>query len=120
MTATITAAGAGTTTPILVLGYETKREGRNIVHDLLGGGIAVALVAPRPRSGALELLYESETLAAACVALHSLETTFTLADTDRPSIAMAYVVGPGGVGLALDDETREMWIVTVEYQEIEP
>ena len=117
MTSTITAEAGGTTTPTLVLGYATTRAGRNIVHDLIGGGIAVVLVAPRPRSGTLELLYESEADAAACFDLHSLETTYTLVDPERPGIGMVYAID-GDIGLALDNDTREMWIVSIPYQEI--
>ncbi len=117
---TITGSGVvgGTTYPVMVLGYETDREGRNIVHDLIGGGVAVALIAPRPRSGELRLLYASEALALAAVSLHANETTFTLTNTDRPAIGMAYVVN-GSVRLELDPQTRRMWTVTVPYQEVE-
>lgn len=119
MTTTITATSTeATTIPLLVLGYQTAYEGRNIVHDMLGGGIAVALIAPRPRSGALELLYESEADAWAAVAMHRTETTFTLTDTDHDEIGMTYVLA-GGVSAALEDQTRDLWIVTVSYQEVD-
>lgn len=119
MSSTITAtSGAGTTSPTLILGYATSRESRNIVHDIIGGGIAVALVAPRPRSGDLRLFYPEEADAWAALALHGHETTFSLTDTDRPGIGMTYVVN-GSVSLALDEQTRTRWTVTVPYQEVE-
>lgn len=121
MTSTITASNsAGTTSPTLVLGYETTRESRNVVHDLIGGGIAVALIAPRPRSGELRLFYPVEADAWAALALHAEETTFALTDTDRPAVGMTYAVGDGGVRLGLDETTRNHWVVTVSYQEVTP
>jgi hypothetical protein len=121
MSVTITAAnGAGSTTPITVLSpYETTRNSRNIVHDLVGGGIAVSLVAPRPRSGTLQLLYDDEVDANAALTLHAEETTFTLSETSVPSVSMQYVV-EGDVRLALEDSTLLVWILNVGYQEVSP
>ena len=121
MTATISAtSGVGTTTPLVVLSpYQTSWKSRNIIHDLIGGGIAVSLVAPRPRSGDLELLYDTEASAYACAALHRNETSFTLTETDRPNVAMTYVVD-GQVSISLDEATLAMWIVTIGFQEVTP
>lgn len=121
MTATITATnGAGTTTPLTVLSpYETRWAGRNVIHQLTGGGIAVSLVTPLPRAGTLELLYQSEAAAYACAELHKAETAFTLTETDRPAVSMTYVVA-GGVTVALDPDTLTVFIVTIDYQEVIP
>lgn len=114
---TITATDLGSvSTPVLVTGYQTRREGRTIVHRLIGGGIAVALIEPDPRSGDLELLYETEADAKASVDMHARATTFTLADDDLTSIAMEYVAL--SVGNALEDQTRRLWLVTISYQEV--
>lgn len=119
MSATITRnADAASTTPTLVLGYETRREGRNTVHDLIGGGIAVALANARPRAGTLTLFYPHEADAWAALALFDAETTFTLTSTDRPSIGMTFVTM--GSDLALDDRTRDHWQLDIEYQEVIP
>lgn len=119
MATTITATGsAATTEPLLVLGYQTSRTSRNEIHDLISGGIAVSLVAPRPRSGILELFYADEAEAFASLNLHAEETTFQLSDDSRPSVNMAYVID-GILSVALDDETREHWVVSVGYQEVE-
>lgn len=120
MTSLIIANDSSTdsTSPLTMLGYQTARESQNIVHDLIGGGIAVTLIRPRPRKGTLELGYVLEADAVAAVALHSRETTFTLSDSDRASVSMTYVVD-GSVSLELDDESRDRWIVSVDYQEVE-
>lgn len=121
MSATITAndTTGDQTTPTLILGYESDRESRNIIHDLIGGGIAVSLIAPRPRSGTITLFYPTEADAFAALELHSRETTFTLVDTDVPAVGMTYVLD-GSVTIALDDTTRVPWTLAVAYQEIEP
>jgi hypothetical protein len=121
MTATISAAnGAGSTVPLTILSpWETQYEARNVIHDLIGGDVAVSLVAPRPRNGSMDLLYATESDAFAAIALHREETTFTLTDTDRPSVSMSYVTD-GNLGIRLDESTLSAWIVSVGYQELTP
>ena len=116
MTTTITAVTSeDTTTPIAVDGYETSRQSQNIIHDLISGGIAVTLIAPRPRAGRLELIYDNETDAFAALNLHAEETVFTIARDDITAIGMSYVVD-GSVDLEVD-QTRTMWRASVGYQE---
>ena len=121
MSATVTATnGAGAVTALSTLSpYATGRDSRNVVHDLIGGGIAVSLVPPRPRSGELALLFPDEASSTRCVDLHAIPTTFELVDTDEPSVGMIYVVD-GRVTAELDEGTLEVWIVTVSYQEVMP
>ena len=123
MTATITADnGAGTTSPLTILSpWETAIQSRNVVHGLIGGGLVVSLVAPWPRAGEFQALYETEAAAFACVDLHKAESSFTLTETDRPHVGMTYVLAEGGgVRVALDDETLTAWVVTVDYQAVTP
>lgn len=111
--------GSGlTTSPALILGYETSRESQNIIHDLIGGGIAVALIRPRPRSGTLELFYLTEADAKSSLDLHSSEASFTLSEPDRPTWAMTYVAS-GALTVKLDEEGRRRWTVSVDYQEVD-
>lgn len=121
MSATITASnGAGSSTPTTVLSpYATGWVSRNVVHDLADGDIAVSLVMPRPRAGTLDLLYPDEASAFACAALHEEVSTFTLVETDRPNVSMTYVVD-GAVSVRLDEGTLEQFLVSVDYQAINP
>ena len=121
MTTTITAStGTPTTsTPTLVLGYETTRAGANITHELISGDLAVVLRPGRLRSGTLRLFYPSESAAFGAMDMHARRATFTLNDTDRAPVNMTYVVTDGGrVALTLDDETRTVWTVMVDFQEV--
>lgn len=119
MSATIT-SDAGSTSPTLVLGYETTLAAQTIVHDLIGGGIGITLIRPRPRSGTLELFYLTEDDAKYSADLHTDELVYTLTTDDLDSIEMTYVVAGAGIGLRLDSVTRRRWIVTVSYQEVTP
>ncbi len=119
--ASLITAGDGTgntTSPALVLGFEATQESLNIVHDIIGGGVGVTLVRPRPRSGTLSLLYLTEADADAARLLHGRETTFTLTDADRPTLTMTYAVN-GTIGIALDSQGRRRWTVDVGFQELE-
>jgi hypothetical protein len=119
MTATITAGnGAGETVPHFILvPYETRAGSRNIVHELIGGGIDVTLAPTSPRTGTLELLYLTEAEAFACADLHQYPTVYTLVETDRPRVDMTYVLGQGGVSVRLESDAHS-WIVTIDYQEV--
>lgn len=116
---TVNDGSGATISPALVLGYKTSRESQNIVHDIIGGGIAVTLIQPRPRSGTLELFFLTEAAAFDALTKHSLETTYTLTDTDRPSVNMTYVT-EGTIDLELDDQGRTRWVVSAGYQEVLP
>lgn len=119
MTAVITSLlTSSTTSPVIVNGYETRRQAQNRVHDLISGGIAVALIQPRPRAGTLRLVYETEADAFAAFTLHTEETVFTLAVDDVTSVSMSYVTD-GDMSLALDEETQTVWVLSVGYQEVE-
>lgn len=119
MSATITADdGSGSSSPITVLSpWATSQTSRNIVHDIIGGGLLVSLVSPRPRSGVYEALFDTEEEAFACITLHEAETTFTLAEPDRPHVGMTYVID-GALDVRLDDATLDLWIVTIGYQAV--
>jgi hypothetical protein len=104
------------TEPLLIVGYETTRSQRNLTHDMLDGSIVVTLLTPRPRSGTLRLLYADEYAAQGCMDLHATPDTFTLVTGDRYTLNMVYTAGT--LSMALDDQTSDHWIVSVEYQEL--
>ena len=121
MTALITATdGSGTSSPLTVLSpWSTTRRSRNRVHELSGGDIAVSLVGPNPRTGTMDLLYEDEASAFAALELHARPTSFTLTESDRPHVSMTYVID-GEVSVRLDEGTLELFLVSVDYQEVQP
>ncbi|GAA5205870.1 hypothetical protein [Microbacterium kyungheense] len=121
MTATITrlSDGATTTPDMFALPYEIVDESRNVETDLIGGGMAITLVPPRPAAGELTLIYATETDARAARQLHRARSAFTLDDTENPAAGMTYAIGRGGVRLALDEATQDAWVLTVSFREVE-
>jgi len=108
------------TRPLLVLGYETTWTARTVLHDVIGTAVPVpTLRAAGTRSGTLSLLYSDEALAVAAAQLHRKAARFQLTDTDRPSVNMLYVCS-GTISLSLDPETLTIWILDVEYSEVNP
>lgn len=121
MTVTITRlTDDATTSPMMIqLPYQITDESRNIEDDLLNGDMAIALIAPRPGTGELTLLYDNETDARAGRSLHRVASAFALVDTDNPAANITYVLGPRGQTLSIDEDTQEMWALVVSYREVD-
>ncbi len=121
MTVTVSATnGAGTSSPITVLSeYSTAYPPRNVIHRLIGGGIAVSLIEPDPRAGTIRYMFTDEGLAWDCLTLHREASTFIVSDSDTPAVSMTYVTDGSGAGIALDDSTTRVWIVSIGYQEVD-
>lgn len=118
MATTIT-TGSSTITPTLVTGWEATQESRNIIHDIIGRSTPDVTLKPSAlRSGNLELLFDTATAANTARLLHMENAVFTITSTELPQINMTYVVG-GSISSALEDVTRNMWIISVDFQEID-
>lgn len=121
---TIITAGDLSITPTLLTGLSESSEGGAIVHPILGraGDPDWTLRGAAPRTGRLELGFagaDAESASAAAVSALRTAAVFTLADTDRASYGMRFVVPAGGrVERAIEDETRAAFIVTVDYAEV--
>lgn len=109
---------SATTVPTFITGYEASYTGSNVVHDLIGGGIAVTLVTQRPRSGTLHLYYLVEAEAWDAVAFHLGTDTFTLSDPEVAGVGMLYAAGT--ITPVVRAQDAELWLVDVEYQELIP
>lgn len=119
MVTTITSSIVGdTTTPTLVLGWDSRRRGGSIVHQIIGSSsVDVTLRPASPRSGTLELFYLTRATALACEAMHAKAARFTLVDTDLPEIGMQYAV-TDALGVKLDEATRTRWVVSIGFEQI--
>jgi hypothetical protein len=109
--------GTTTITPQVVDGYEAKSDSATIVHRLLDGTIGISLALDAPRSGDLRCYFATE--AAAWTAHNALAepSVWTLSDTDVPSVGMVFV-RQGAMSIALDDDLRYTWLLTVGFQEL--
>lgn len=119
MSATITSVEATdqlSLTPDLVLGYEASSASGTVVHEVLGGGIRFTFGPAKPRIGTLELFYASRT--DAWQGFYALRTAqlFHLEDPDLPELDMNFAV-TGELSVALDEETRNRWVVRMPFTE---
>lgn len=111
--------GYDTFTPTLLEIADSERGSSNRVHQLMGGRIAVTLGHVRPRRGRLGFLLDSEALKDACVAMHQNGTIFQLTEPERPSYNMLYVLnGEGNIRVEQLREFDDLWMVSVDFQEV--
>jgi len=117
--ATTISDGTDTLTPELVDGWEATRAGRTILHTILGSNSPAATVrASAPRTGTLRVVVGTDpSLAADIEAMLSAGKLLTLASTERAAVNMTFVVS-GQVTTSLDSETRSVWLIEAEFQEV--
>jgi hypothetical protein len=117
---TTTINGSGAHAPILVTGYKTIRQSRNIVHELTGTEDSAITLRPAGlRTGTLTALCATATDALALeddlAAAHSLD----FATDDQAGLDMTFVLDAGGViTTELDPQTRKVWTVSFDFREI--
>lgn len=120
MTDAILHAG-GTIEPTLILGYSSRRESGNLTHTIPGRGYPDATLRPAQlRTGTLTLGFEGPTSEAdsrAAEDAHATGSIFTLLADARQTVEMHYYPN-GSISRDLEDETRDAWIVTVDFQEV--
>lgn len=104
-------------TPQLILGYETTRRVRTITHELLSTPEnAVTLRAAGLRSGRIQYLFTTIADALKCERFHAAAATITLNDAD--AFGLMQYVPTGTLTVRLDPETRVMWTVETNFQEL--
>ncbi|TQJ31945.1 hypothetical protein [Microbacterium sp. SLBN-146] len=115
--------GASTITPTEILGYTSERESRNIIHAILGRSNPDVTLRPAAlRTGTLIMGFHganSEADSASAEALHATGGVFTVLSPDRGTIEMSYVAA-GRITRELEDETRDAWVLRVDFQEVAP
>ncbi len=119
---TTTISNGTTTVTLLTLGtLSLDQAAGNITHVIIG--VAATATTLRPaglRKGTFEaVIGQNAALAKTLSDMLAAAASFTLADTTVSSIGMTFVVPQGGnIELALDDDTRTVWSVTFDFQEI--
>lgn len=118
--ATIITSGDTTIEPLLVTGWEASQDSRNIIHTIIGRSTPDVTLKPAGlRSGTLELLFENATDADEARLLHADAVVFTLTSSELSQVDMTYVVA-GSISSVLEDETRRLWTISVDFQEVTP
>jgi hypothetical protein len=117
-TAASTGVRYATSNPQMVVGYDSARAGQNVFNSVLGrSNPDVTLLPAAPRTGTLTYLFTNEADAAECERMHQGTELLTLADSDLSTIGMTYVLD-GNLRRQLDPETRSVWTVAVDFQEV--
>ncbi len=119
----IITAGASTIAPTEVLGLQSQRTGRNIIHEIPGSeSESVTLRPATPRTGTIVLGFSGPTAEGDSFDAENLHATggvFTVVAAERPSLEMSYVVQDGGrISRDLEEVTRDAWIVTIDFREV--
>lgn len=119
MTTTIT-DGITPVIPDLWLGYSHRRRSGNLLHAVIGAPEGSAsLEAAGLRSGSITFLFSVQADAFTADQLHAAGVTLTVTDDEVPDVNMTYILAEGGsVSLEQDDE-RAVWLLTVDYQEVD-
>jgi hypothetical protein len=115
---TPTLIGVETSRPLLVTRYESRRQSNHIFQQVIGGGQDVTMRPASLRTGTLVCLFRSEAEAQNCEAMHSGTSVLTFADSDLPTVGMKYVPS-GSITRALDDVSRVLWTVSIDFQEVQ-
>lgn len=112
--------GITTYNPLLLTGWETSRQSGNVLHTIVGASAVDATLREAGlRTGELQFLCADMSAALAIEALVSqaVELSLTVTETDL-SIAMDFVAS-GSITVAIDEDSRELWTVGIEFQEIQ-
>lgn len=118
MATTIT-TGDTTITPTLVTGWEASQDSRNIIHTIIGRSTPDVTLKPASlRTGTLEMLFENATDADEARTVHMDAAVFTLTSSELSQVNMSYVVA-GSISSVLEDETRRLWTLAVDFQEVD-
>ena len=109
----------GSFSPYLRMTAETTIASRNIVHELIGGGVAVTFGGDSPASSTLDMLFTSE--AASLEAYTQLNTghIFELTDYSKTSTSMFFVVS-GNITREYVIDSEDTWTISCDIQQVVP
>lgn len=115
----VISSDVGSFSPYLRINAEETIDSRNIIHPLLGGGVAVTFGGDSLKTTTLEMLFTSE--AASLDAYTKLNTghIFELTDYSKTTTSMYFAVA-GSISRQYLTETEDTWIITVDVQEVTP
>lgn len=110
---------AGSFSPYLRMTAEATIASRNIVHELIGGGIAVTFGGENQATSTLEMLFTSE--ADSLEAYDQLNTghVFELTDYSKTSTSMFFVVA-GNVTREYVIDSEDTWTISCSIQQVVP
>ena len=118
---TIITAGTAVIAPTIALSIESGRAAQNIVHPIIAREEPDVTLRPAStRSGRLSLGFEgatSEADSAAAEQLLSRPLVFSIVSDERTTLALSFIV-QGRITRELEDQSRDAWVVSADYQEV--
>jgi hypothetical protein len=109
----------GDFSPYLRLSAETATPSRNVVHELLGGGVAVTFGGDTLATSSLEMLFTSEADSLEAYTILNTGHIFQLTDYSKTSTSMYFVVA-GTITRRYLSETEDTWTISVDIQQVNP
>lgn len=109
----------GDFTPTLRVSASETIASRNVTHELIGGGVAVTFGGAAKSTETFEFVFKSE--AAAVDAFTKLNTghVFELIDSNKPTTSRYFSV-VGNLERTYQEDSIDVWIVSVDTQTVEP
>lgn len=115
---TTISSGTLTFTPELVTAWQVTQDSRNVLHTIIGKTDPdVTLKPSSTRSGTLEMLFTSASLANTARGILANGTIFTISDSETWLNGFDFVMS-GAITSALEDETRRLWTITADFTEV--
>jgi len=110
--------GTTVVTPELILGWDAAQDTRNVIHNIIGKSAPDVTLKPAGyRSGTLELLFTTSTAANTARVMLAQALPF-LIESDEAWLDGVYFVVSGTISSALEDTTRKLWTISVDFQEV--
>jgi len=109
----------GSFSPLLRMSASATISSRNIIHELLGGGVAVTFGGDAQGTSTLEMLFTSE--ADSLEAYTQLNTghIFELTDYSKTSTSTYFVIA-GSITRTYVTESEDTWTISADIQEVTP
>jgi len=115
----VISSDVGSFSPYLRLSAQQTIDSRNIIHPLLGGGVAVTFGGDSLATTTLELLFTSEADSLEAYTQLNAGHVFELTDYSKPTTSMIFTVA-GSIERQYLTETEDTWLINVDIQEVTP
>ena len=115
----VISSDVGSFSPYLRLSAQQTIDSRNVIHPLLGGGVAVTFGGDSLATTTLELLFTSEADSLEAYTQLNEGHIFELTDYSKTSTSTYFVVA-GSIERQYLTETEDTWLINVDIQEVTP
>jgi hypothetical protein len=115
----VISSDVGTFSPYLRYSAESSLSSRNVVHELLSGGVAITFGGATLQTSTLEMLFTSEADSVEAFTQLNQGHIFELVDSSKPSTSLYFVVA-GDITRGLEIDSADLWTISVDIQQVEP